>query len=148
MKLNEFKQSFSKILKEEFGLDENDPRENIIKEFYDFCKRKLGFYNDVEVRFINDREEDMTTGSFNTVTGEIRVYLGHRALVDSLRTLAHELVHLKQIEDGKQETQSPDVPEHLKGVGTPIENEANSVAGALVKEFIKSYKSDKNLYEL
>lgn len=148
MNINDFKKNFGDLLKEEFGLDPQDPREQIVRDFYDFCKNKLGFYNDVEVRFVNNRDEDMTTGSFNTSTGEIKVYLGHRALVDSLRTLAHELVHLKQIEDGKQETQTPDVPEHLKGVGTPIENEANAVAGAIVKEFVKSYQSERNLYEL
>lgn len=64
-----------------------------------------------------------------------------------MRTLAHELVHLKQLEIGKEEKFN-DGPDHLKDVGSPNENEANAVAGALVKEFVRTYQSDHDIYEL
>lgn len=62
------------------------------------------------------------------------IYLGiaDRHPVDILRTLAHELVHSKQHEQGRIEPNSGDT-------GSPIENEANAVAGVLMRYFNKKY---------
>jgi hypothetical protein len=62
-------------------------------------------------------------------------------LVDILRSIAHELVHHKQKEDGKFKNQSSKgIPE----VGGMIEDEANAIAGRLIKKY---GKDNEGLYE-
>ena len=142
MKHPEFRKRLIENMQQAF-----DPRPQIAQDFYNFCKKKLGIQSDVPVEFLDKKTDDMTTGAIRIDTGEISVLLGNRAFVDSLRTLAHELVHLKQMEMGKPEQFNPG-PEHLRDVGSPNENEANAVAGALIKEFVRTYKSSHDLYEL
>jgi hypothetical protein len=58
-------------------------------------------------------------------------------LVDIMRSLAHELSHHKQWEDGKLKVKPPDI-------GGPIEDGANAKAGQLIKMF---GKIDPTIYE-
>jgi Zn-dependent peptidase ImmA (M78 family) len=51
-------------------------------------------------------------------------------MADLLRTLAHELVHRKQSEDGRIDYNSGKT-------GSEIENEANAMAGVLLRKFGK-----------
>jgi len=51
-------------------------------------------------------------------------------MADILRTLAHELVHRKQEEDGRLTPTSGET-------GSPIEDEANAMAGVLLRNFGK-----------
>jgi Zn-dependent peptidase ImmA (M78 family) len=51
-------------------------------------------------------------------------------MADILRTLAHELVHRKQEEDGRLDINSGKT-------GSPIEDEANAMAGILLRNFGK-----------
>ena len=54
-----------------------------------------------------------------------------------MRSVAHEMVHHKQFEDGRLEQRPPDV-------GGEIEDEANAKAG----QYIKLYsKEDPTIYE-
>ena len=57
---------------------------------------------------------------------EIKVYGKNRALVDVLRSIAHELVHHKQYENDELKGDIPDI-------GGPIEDEANAFAGRFIK---------------
>ena len=67
----------------------------------------------------------------------IKVNAHKRALVDVMRSLAHELVHHKQWESGELEVKPPDI-------GGKIEDEANAKAG----QYIKMYsKIDPSIYE-
>ena len=69
--------------------------------------------------------------------GEYRIYVlrGSRTKADWLRSLAHELVHAAQFERG----------EDLDGsTGSPHENEANSMAGQLLRDY---GKIDSTIYE-
>jgi hypothetical protein len=63
-----------------------------------------------------------------------KIYLGiaDRHPVDILRTLAHELVHFKQYEDGE-------LYDGAGETGSPIENEAHVVAGIIMRHFNKKY---------
>ena len=71
-----------------------------------------------------------TFGTYASGTDTVIVYYGSRHLADVLRTLAHELVHHKQRHDGKV----------LNGNdGSDIENEANAVAGTLMRKFKEVY---------
>jgi hypothetical protein len=58
-------------------------------------------------------------------------------MADILRTLAHELVHRRQDEQGRIDYNSGDT-------GSEIENEANSTAGVLLRNFGKVHE---NIYE-
>jgi hypothetical protein len=66
-------------------------------------------------------------------------------MADILRTLAHELVHRKQEEDGRLDIKSGET-------GSPIEDEANATAGVLLRNFGKInnsiYESANQINEL
>jgi Zn-dependent peptidase ImmA (M78 family) len=61
-------------------------------------------------------------------------------LGDILRSIAHELVHQMQHEEGRIEYPVQDV-------GGEIEDEANAKAGSIVKSFIKNDEYGGNLFE-
>lgn len=129
-----------------------DIEEKVIDDFMNYCVRRLGIESAPSYEFVDVRDGGMTTGSIDIGSHEIKVLRGHRALADAMRTLAHELVHLKQMEDGEVERPDPSNP--MDGVGTPLENEANAMSGALVKGFIKLYggkfksQTGHDIYEL
>jgi Zn-dependent peptidase ImmA (M78 family) len=81
----------------------------------------------------DDEKEAQTMHSFGKYTPEvkeIRVVIANRNLADILRTLAHELVHYWQYLKGELKTDS-------NNTGSKHENEANALAGALMREFGK-----------
>lgn len=107
-----------------------------IDDFVDFVKKELNIKNDVEVKLQNDKDGIKTTAVYKYEDGnekeiensEIRVFTLGRALVDVLRSIAHELVHHMQNEKG-------DLEGKVSNVGGPIEDEANSVAGEMIKKY-------------
>ena len=107
-----------------------------IDDFVDFVKKELNINNDVEVKLQNDKDGIKTTEVYKYKDGEdekfedseIRVFTLGRALVDVLRSIAHELVHHMQNEKG-------DLEGKVSNVGGPIEDEANSVAGEMIKKY-------------
>jgi len=107
-----------------------------IDDFVDFVKKELNIKNDVEVKLQNDKDGIKTTAVYKYKDGEdekfedseIRVFTLGRALVDVLRSIAHELVHHMQNEKG-------DLEGKVSNVGGPIEDEANSVAGEMIKKY-------------
>lgn len=107
-----------------------------IDDFVDFVKKELNINNDVEVKLQNDKDGIKTTAVYKYEDGnekeiensEIRVFTLGRALVDVLRSIAHELVHHMQNEKG-------DLEGKVSNVGGPIEDEANSVAGEMIKKY-------------
>jgi len=107
-----------------------------IDDFVDFVKKELNIKNDIEVKLQNDKDGIKTTAVYKYKDGEdekfedseIRVFTLGRALVDVLRSIAHELVHHMQNEKG-------DLEGKVSNVGGPIEDEANSVAGEMIKKY-------------
>lgn len=107
-----------------------------IDDFVDFVKKELNIKNDVEVKLQNDKDGIKTTAVYKYEDGnekeiensEIRVFTLGRALVDVLRSIAHEFVHHMQNEKG-------DLEGKVSNVGGPIEDEANSVAGEMIKKY-------------
>lgn len=71
-------------------------------------------------------------GAYNPHTKEIVVAVQGRLLADILRTLAHELVHVKQDEMGKITN-----PVQDGATGSPVENSANAMAGILLRDYGK-----------
>jgi hypothetical protein len=107
-----------------------------IDDFVDFVKKELNIKNNVEVKLQNDKDGIKTTAVYKYKDGEdekfedseIRVFTLGRALVDVLRSIAHELVHHMQNEKG-------DLEGKVSNVGGPIEDETNSVAGEMIKKY-------------
>lgn len=105
----------------------------ILSHFVEYCKKRLQIQGQPQMRFTSDRDwavQQRSFGSYNPNTGEITVYVGNRNLADILRTLAHELVHEKQREDEKLEDESGET-------GSEIENQANALAGVLMRDYGK-----------
>lgn len=105
--------------------------------FVKFCKDSLNIKQPCSLKLVDQPDDEMTTGCFSPVTREIKVLSNGRALVDILRSVAHELVHAKQHEDGKLTPGCGDD-------GSPIENEANSIAGVLMRRF---QRDNRDIYD-
>ncbi len=114
-------------------------KKTIVNEFVSFCKDELGFTNPIKISLTNKTDKLVTHAIYDFTNNEIRVYSKNRHLVDVLRSLAHELVHHKQIEDGRIDFNN--LPQDIGG---EIEDEANSLAGQIIKKF--TYKFD-GIYE-
>jgi hypothetical protein len=84
-----------------------------------------------------DAQQRSSFGTFDPNNDKIWLYVGNRNMADILRTLAHELVHRKQAEDGRLDITSGET-------GSEIENEANAQAGILLRNF---GKTNKHIYE-
>jgi hypothetical protein len=106
-------------------------RIQIIEEFVEFCAANLKIEELPKMTFIDDKSWVLTNHSFGQYKNDSRhitVYIANRNLADTLRTVAHELTHHKQNELGLLYSGAGET-------GSPIENEANSVAGMLMRNF-------------
>ena len=121
-----------KDLKEdESSMHEHEER---IHHFMAWCKKKLKLKQELpDIEFSDEKDsEDMHhTGYYNDHENKLWVYTGNRNLIDILRTVAHEFTHRKQGEDGR--IKGPNPP------GSPLEQEADAMAGYLMKLYGKMY---------
>lgn len=127
MKINE-------VIIREFVSLRKEEREKIIKDFIEFSKKRLHIKTKFHVNFGYDADEaqdEHHSGSFNQGSGEIWVYMHKRNLVDILRTIAHELTHVKQAQENRLPAQT--TPESKE------EAEAFAVAGYLIKIYSKGH---------
>jgi hypothetical protein len=136
-----------------FETDMDNVRKVILKDFCLFCKNKLGINEMPVIKLVSRKNDTMSTGSYIPTMNKVNVLAAHRALLDILRSIAHELVHRKQDESGTLKDIGPqgDRGENDKtDVGTWFEDEANAKGGALVKEFSRTYNRipSNTLYEL
>ena len=100
-----------------------------IFKFIKFVNDELTLNKPFKVKLVKQRDDDLRTYAYyNQTNGDVKVYCKDRGLADVLRSIAHELIHHQQNETVKLEIPAQDV-------GGEIEDEANSVAGQLVKKF-------------
>jgi len=115
--------------------------EQIVKltDFIKFVKNELGLKTTPKVVVQNGRKDLKTTANYDYTKDEkiIKVNAKNRMLVDVMRSVAHELVHHKQYEDGRLGVKPPDI-------GGEIEDEANAKAGQFIKMFAKG---DQTIYD-
>ena len=97
----------------------------IVKEFVEFLQNNGPLKSDVIVLFQDKRNENITTGKKldNTIT----IFAKDRLLVDVLRTLAHEWIHILQTQNMKT----------MPNLDRPSEDHANSLAGYWLRQFNK-----------
>jgi len=113
-------------------LDENGvdcELEDEVDKFVQWTAKKLNLKNIPKVVLSQDTEEAQSghhTGSHHMGSNTVWVYAKNRNLVDILRTVFHELVHVKQDELGmiKPGDSYP---------GSPIEAMADMLAGKFIK---------------
>lgn len=115
----------------------------LIKDFISFCQKKLKLEAVPDMYFHAVRRTGMTTGSFDITSNTIHVLLSGRLVLDTLRTIAHEMTHAKQLENGMLEVELAKVnfEDPLHDIDTPYENQAYTFAGNFVKEFVRTYKT-------
>lgn len=103
-----------------------------MRDFLPLAMKELGLEQLPTIKIVrNLRNADQPT--FGTFAGT-RVTLGinGRHPVDILRTLAHELVHFRQMQNNQLKHGSGET-------GSNEENEANSVAGVIMRNFSKQF---------
>lgn len=111
--------------------DEIDVRD--VADFVNFAKKKLGIEDDIKVALAFERTPDLvTTAYYDVANNMLKVYSKDRAIIDVCRSIAHELVHHKQNLDGRITDSKTDGED-----GSPIENEANAVAGVIIRKWGK-----------
>jgi hypothetical protein len=125
-----------KIVKEEFhdhGEMDHKKFGPMLDTFVQFASKKIGIKDMPTMKL----EKDPMTNSFggyNPAEKSIVVITKNRHPMDIYRTVAHELVHHKQNEDGRL---GKDIQKE-GATGSPIENEANAEAGKVMRWFAKS----------
>ena len=106
---------------------------SIAMDFIKFCTNFLKIQELPRIVFTQNKNWATNMRSFGQYQPRekaITVYIKNRNLADFLRTLAHELVHHKQNEEDRLESGSGNT-------GTDIENEANSLAGMIMRDYGK-----------
>lgn len=119
----------------------DDKKKEQLKDFALFVIKELGIKKSPTIVIQDGRGKLKTTANYDYTKENkiIKVNAHKRALVDVMRSLAHELTHHKQFEEGR--LNGPKPPD----IGGEIEDEANAKAG----QFIKMYsKIDPTIYEI
>ena len=106
----------------------------ILKKFLPFVKKELGIDSlpQIKVRAHIPTHDQPTFGRYNNDTKILEIGIVNRQPMDILRTMAHELVHYRQQLNQELEAGSGDT-------GSPQENEANAVAGIIMRKFGKQH---------
>ena len=112
------------------GKEETDLR--AVADFVNFAKEFLGITDDIKIELAFERTPDLKTTAYYSTLGKLVVYAKDRAIVDICRSIAHELVHHKQNLEGRLVNTVKDGED-----GSPIENEANAVAGVIIRKYGK-----------
>ena len=98
-------------------------KQDRINEFCEWCCEQLGI--DVPHLRMAPKNDTTALGYTDMSDGSVTIVVGDRHQMDIMRTLAHELVHVRQM--GSYE---PD-----GATGSDDENEANAMAGVLMREW-------------
>ena len=115
--------------------------EGVIDDFVDFTKGELELDDDFSVELEDNGDNLETLANYNIEDNKVRVLSKNRALPDIIRSIAHELVHHKQNQNGELTGDKEEGDD-----GAPLENEANAKAGEIVRKFGKTYPAD--IYDL
>lgn len=100
-----------------------------VLKFADWVKDYIKVENMPTIELSNDTEEaqqEHHTGAHTDQDNHVWVYVKNRNLVDILRTVVHELTHVRQGELGM-------IKPGVSYPGSPIEMLADMVAGKLIK---------------
>ena len=110
-------------------------KENVqkIKQFAQHCIHELKLKVPVKITLSKHQTGQPTAGYYNPQDCTVFVAVHNRAMADIMRTVAHELTHCKQQQDGV------DFPSDDEGL-QPLEDEANTMSGRLVRFWGRSHR--------
>jgi hypothetical protein len=112
------------------NLDRKAYIDSILPRFFEIVRKHLEIEELPEIKYMDNINN--TFGIFKPGERTIHLVISNRHPVDSLRTLAHELVHWRQLLRNEMN--------ELSGqAGSPQENEANSLAGVIMRDFNHTY---------
>ncbi len=118
-------------LKEE--ITNKEVKSDILKKFLIYSVNVLKLKGPhPKILLTTDKTKTPTYGHYDPSNNTIVVYTSNRSTGDILRTIAHELVHRKQESLNQL---GPD----SGTTGSPQENQANSIAGIMLRNFGKEY---------
>ena len=114
----------------------------VAKRFINFCGDKLEIECDYEIYVVENRPENniTTTAFYDPNSKIIKIYGKNRAFVDVLRSIAHEMTHMRQDINGE-------ITGPIQDIGGYHENQANAMSGALIKMFAKDDDEGRVIYE-
>ena len=107
-----------------------DAKASTINEFVNYCMEYLSV-DRPKLKLINSQDyahENHSLGGYSPSEKKIMVVVHNRNMADILRTIAHEMVHHMQNLDKRLTPTSGED-------GSPDENEANSLAGVIMRKF-------------
>ena len=115
---------------------------DLIAQFCTFCAKHLPIEKPYTVYVTDNRNRHgiSTTAQYHIGKNLIEVYAKNRALVDIMRSIAHEMTHMMQDEQGM-------INGPVQDAGGFHEDQANAKAGELIKLFAKSHPKRKAIYE-
>lgn len=130
--------------------------QNLLKHFYEFARRRIGFDKPASINFVSDPRNSLEplgkTAYYNPGDFSITIYTDNRHPKDILRSVAHELVHHKQNCNGQMNNLAPTEPgyaqsdKHLRG----LEEEAYLEGNMCFRDWEDEYKTNqevKTIYE-
>lgn len=123
-------------------LRESQEKIRKINNFVSFACEHLGLELPPEIHYVDDKShafENRSFGSYHIGQNKINVNIAERHVADIIRTLAHEMVHYKQDIDGRL-----DGIQTAGETGSAFENEANSEAGIMLRNY---GRSNPQIYE-
>ena len=114
----------------------NDPElPELLAKFLPLAMKELKIKSLPQIKLekhIETQDGQSSFGRFVNDENVIHLAIADRHPLDTLRTLAHELVHYKQFLD--------DELNHESGItGSPEENEAHAIAGVIMRHFNKAH---------
>ena len=114
-----------------------------LDSFVDFCCNKLNILDKPTLKFKEpaDQGEQPSFAAYAPGSKEVYVMSKNRHPMDIFRSVAHELVHHKQNEDGKL---GKDIAKE-GATGSPTEDEANYMAGRIMRWYGKAFPSSFNM---
>jgi hypothetical protein len=112
---------------------------NHIVNFIKFTAKLLKINDDFKIYLLGKGvDTNTTTGGYNKGNNSITVLYEDRALIDILRSIAHEIEHQRQ----NNLSLIGDDPQNIGGF---LENDANIIAGILIKLYVR-FIDDHNIY--
>jgi hypothetical protein len=110
----------------------NDPAETLV-DFIRFACKDLGLPSVPKIKLTTKPINNSPYNSFAAYrpgVGEIMLYAANRHILDVLRSLCHEMVHYRQ-------DLANELNELSGKTGSDQENEANAVAGQVMRKYGK-----------
>lgn len=129
-------------IKIEDGIILTSEQSRLIFSFIDYCYRALKLNDMYTIQLVADRKKHNigTTAVCISSKKEVLIFSKGRLLADVLRSIGHEMTHLKQHENGEH----PD-SKYLH-FSSPLEDGANEVAGKLLNAYVE-VMGNKTIYE-